>query len=265
MGVTWGRAAQLHPNPIPTSQPFLLPTTSIPRANCPQSQLPVLDTHPPLGSSMFRPGRAAPCALPPLREASRIPSSGIPRHGGCAQCPQGGCSARGDNDRRCHLLVPRGNSLHGNVPLCHRVAPPGASMGGREAAVAFQGFSLGSTEALENSFLRFGTYFLLLLQQQTAAIPMASSTRSPVGWTLGVRRSISQPMADELHQNSSIRSQNHSRHHHKIPSHPWREAIGNSSCQEEIWVLNPSPTQWHSCQPWKAPTAPKRNFKLKKN
>lgn len=78
-------------------------------------------------------------------------------------------------------------------------------------------------------------------------------------------RSISQPMAEEFHQNSSMRSQNHSRHHHKIPPHPWREGIGNFSFQEEIWALNPSPTQWHSYWPWnKAPTAPKRDFKLKK-
>lgn len=55
------------------------------------------------------------------------------------------------------------------------------------------------------------TYFFL--QQQTATIPVASSTRNPVGWTHGVR-SISPPT------NSTMRSQNHSRHHHKVPSPP---------------------------------------------
>lgn len=170
---------------------------------------------------MFRPGRAAKHPRLLLREASRIPSSGIPRDGGCTQCPQRGRSARGDNDRRCHLLIPRRMSLHGNVHLCLHVALPGAPVQGRGASVAFRGFSLESTEALENSFLGFGTYFLLL-QQQTAAIPMASSTRSPEGWTPRVR-SISQPTADEFHQNSSIRSQNHSGHHHKVLSPPLEE------------------------------------------
>nr|XP_014130250.1 uncharacterized protein LOC106630336 [Zonotrichia albicollis] len=222
MGIPWGRAAQLHPKAHPNIPTLSLPTSSIPRAN--SLKFPQTPTHlwdHPWEPSILRPGRAAthPWLLrvlcPPLREASRIPSSGVPRHGGCAQRPQGGHSARGDNDRRWHLLVPRGNSLHGNVRLCHSVALPGASVGGRGASVASQGFSL------ENSLLGFGTYFLLLLllQQQQAAIPMASSARSPVGWTLRVR-SISQPLAEEFHLNSSMRSQNRSRRHHKIPSPP---------------------------------------------
>lgn len=213
----------------------------------------------PWEPSVLRPGGAAthPWLLRVLpREAPTVPSEGsthssilgIPRGGGCAEYPRGGRSARGDNDRRCHLLIPRGNS-HGNVCPCRRVALPGAPVQGRGASGAFIprlffGF-------LENSLPRFGPH--LLLQQQTATIPAASSTRSPVGWTQGVR-SISQPTADGLHQNSSERSQNR---HHKV-------GMGNSF-QEEIWVLTLSPLSGiPSGQGTKFPQPPKGLLRLKK-
>lgn len=175
MGITWGRAAQLHPNPHPSIPTLSLPTTSIPRADSLKSQLPVQDTHPPLGAGAGssigvvhveagESSHASPAAPRGDRDGLRHPSGKHPAFhppasldGGCAECPRRGCSARGDNDRRCHLLIPGGMSHHGNVHVRHRVALPGEPVEGRGASTAFQGFSLESTGALENSSLGFGT------------------------------------------------------------------------------------------------------------
>lgn len=173
MGIAWGRAAQLHPKAHPT----------IPRASSPQSQLPEQDPHSPLGSSLgilhVQAGKSSSlCSASPQGSIQ----NSIPGDGGCPKRPQGGCSARGDNDSRCHLLIPGGKSLHGNVCPCHCVALPGAPVRGRGASVTFQGLEKHRNvgKLIPGGFGFDGSYFLL--QQQAVRIPVASSTRNPEGW-----------------------------------------------------------------------------------
>lgn len=53
-----------------------------------------------------------------------IQALSVLRVGGCTELPSSGCSARGEDVGRWHLLILGSKSHHGDGSRCHRIVPP---------------------------------------------------------------------------------------------------------------------------------------------
>lgn len=145
-----------------------------------------------------------------------IPALSILWAGECSELPGAGCSAHGENTGWQHLLVLRSSSHHGDGCHCYSIALPCAPAEGRGASLAprrpFPAIQrLRATHHWDGKISWGSDTYILILQQQQATMPAASSTETPVGETQWPMSMV------QLRQNSSSNSQNHFVHVHKVP------------------------------------------------
>lgn len=76
-----------------------------------------------------------------------IQALSVLRVGGCTELPSSGCSARGEDVGRWHLLILGSKSHHGDGSRCHRVVPPRTPATGRAASPASRGLSAAFRKA----------------------------------------------------------------------------------------------------------------------